>query len=256
MILTKKNGESPMKINALLTIIIVVGFVLVTGCIAQTKKDINNTTVNTTNTFTPFVNTTMKITNNTNVTNATNVTLLKGPLRISISGYPATLAVILDNQTAGNVTREKPLDLMVNEGNHSVKVCVGLICEVEYVNIIFAKRSFVDFGDRLRKDVEFPVPTVRIVEFYKNGDAVSVMIEFINPSENDLSMSADVSVGYSYIDPRSGTRKGESAQGKAMEMVRAGTRTPYRLDLYFVDGDAYNYDIPALSNIKYRTITI
>jgi outer membrane murein-binding lipoprotein Lpp len=256
MIPAKKNGESPMKISMLLTLIVVVGCVLATGCIAQTKKDVNNTTINTTNTFTPFVNATMNITNNTNVTNATNVTALKGPLRVSISGYPAALAVILDNQTVGNVSREKPLDLMVNEGSHSVKVCVVSICEVENVSIIFAKKSFIDFGDRLRKDVEFPLPTVRMVEYYKSGSTVSVILEFINPSENDLSMSAEASVGYSYIESRSGTRKGDSARGKAMESVRAGQRISHRMDLYFVDGDAYNFDEPTISNIQYKSITL
>ena len=246
-----------MKISMLLIIIVVVGCILATGCVAQTKKELNNTTVvNTSNTFSPFVNTTINITNSSNVTNATNVTALKGPLRVSISGYPAPLAVILDNQTIGTVSREKPLDIMVIEGNHSVKVCVSQICEVEYVNTVFGKKTFVDFGDRLKKDVEFPLPTARIIEYYKNGDAVTVNIEFINPSENDLTISADVSVGYSYIEGRSGLRKGDSARGKAMEVVRAGERIMYRMDLYFVEGDAYNFDIPNISNIGYTKITV
>jgi hypothetical protein len=243
-----------MKISAIIILILVVGCVLATGCIAQTKKD-NTTTVNVTNTFTPFVNTTTNITNNsnaTNSTNATNVTVLKGPLRVSISGYPAALAVILDNQTVGKVNREKPMDLMVNEGNHSVKVCAGPICEVEYVNIVFAKKSFVDFGDRLRKDVEFPEPTARILQYFKNGDGVTISMEFINPSPKEVTMSMEMSVGYSYIDSRSGTRKGESTRTSVIEIVNANSR--YRSDrtLYFVDGDAYIFDAPQLGEIKIK----
>lgn len=246
-----------MKISTFLIITVVLGCILASGCVAQTKKDNNTTTViNTSNTFSPFVNTTINITNSSNVTNMTNVTVLKGPLRVATSGYPAPLSVILDNETIGIVTREKPLDVMVIEGNHSVKVCVGQICEVEYVNTVFGKKTYVDFGDRLKKDVEYPLPTARIVEFYKNGAAVTVNIEFINPSENDLTMSADVSVGYSYIEGRSGLRKGDSARGKAMEVVRAGEHMMYRMDLYFVDGDAYNYDVPNISNIAYTKITL
>ncbi len=242
-----------MKISVLLTLFVVVGFILATGCIAQTKNDVNNTTVSTTNTFTPFINTTINITNNSN---ATNVTPLKGPLRISISGYPVPLSVILDNQTVGTVTGEKSIDLMVDEGVHTVMVCVGTLCEKENVTVVFAKKNYVDFGERLKKDVEFPLPTVRLFEYYKNSQGVTVTVEFINPSENDLSMSAEISVGYSYIDPRTDIRMGDSVRGKIIESVRSGERGSSALNLYFVDGDAYNFDPPTLSNIQYRNITL
>jgi len=252
VILAKKNGEPPMKISMLLTLVVVVGCVLATGCIAQTKKDFNNTTVNTTNTFTPFVNTTMNI---TNVTNATNVTALKGPLRVSISNFNANLAVILDNKTVGSVTPAKPLDIMVNEGNHSVTVCVGVICEVEYVNIIFAKKSFIDFGDRLKKSVEFPEPTARITDSYRDGDGVSVVVEFINPSTDNLMMSAEITVGYSYISGRTGQRGGDSARGIVYGDVNAGRRSSEVLRLYFAEGTAYMYDPPAIQKIKSNIIS-
>ena len=245
-----------MKISVLLTLFIVVGFILATGCVVQTKNDVNNTPVSTTNTFTPFVNTTINSTNNSNVTNATNVTPLKGPLRISISGYPAPLSVTLDNQTVGTVTREKPIDLMVDEGIHTVMVCVGTLCEKENVTVVFAKKSSVDFGERLKKDVEFPLPTVRLFEYYKNSQGVTVTVEFINPSESDLSMSAEISVGYSYIDPRTDIRMGDSVRGKIIESLRSGERGSSALNLYFVDGDAYNFDPPTLSNIIYKNITL
>jgi hypothetical protein len=187
-----------------------------------------------------------------NATNATNTSVLKGPLRVSISGYPAELDVIIDNKSAGLVKQEKPLDLMLEEGNHSVRVCVGQICENETVKILFAKQTYVDFGDRLRKDVEFPVPTARILEFFKNGDGVTVSVEFINPSTKDLTMTAEISVGYSYIESRSGTRKGESSRTNLMDVVDAGTRQRYSVDLYFVDGEAYNFDIPQIGQTSFK----
>jgi hypothetical protein len=243
-----------MKISMLLTLVVVIGCVLATGCIAQTKKDLNNTTVNTTNTFTPFVNTTMNSTNSTNVTNATNVTPLRGPLRVSISNFKANLVVILDNQTIGSVTTAKPLDVMVNEGNHSVKVCVGVICEEENVTIAFAKKSFIDFGERLKKDVEFPEPTARITDSYRDGDSVAVVVEFINPSIDNLRMNAEIAVGYSFISGRTGQRVGESARGVAYSDVSAGRRQSEVLHLYFAEGTSYNYDPPALQNIKFTKI--
>jgi len=248
-----------MKIITLVTLFIAVGCILATGCVAaQPKKDPTTASPAPTNTFTPFVKTTTIPGSNAPI-NATNATTtpgatskLKGPLRISISGYPVSLPVILDNQTAGKVTRENPLDLMVEEGTHNVSVCVNEICENETVTIVFAKKTFVDFGDRLRKDVEFPEPTARILQYFKNGDGVTISMEFINPSPKEVTMSMEMSVGYSYIDSRSGTRKGESTRTSVIEIVNANSR--YRSDrtLYFVDGDAYIFDAPQLGEIKIK----
>jgi len=238
-----------MKISMLLTLFIVVGCVLATGCIAQTKKDVNTSNVSPTYTLTSFANTTMNMTNTTNTTNSTK---LQGPLRVSISGYPVPLPVSIDNKTIDNVTQEKPLDFMLDEGIHTVMVCAGPICERENVTIIFAKKSFVDFGERLKRDIEFPLPTARITQYNSVGDALMVSIEFINPTQKELSMSAEVSVGYSYIEPRSGVRNGNSARGKAMRILKAGERYNYQLEVHFVDGYAYNYDDPQISNIQYK----
>jgi hypothetical protein len=246
-----------MKIIHLLTLLIAVGCILATGCVAQPKKDPGNTTVSPTITFTPFVNTTtVPGTNLTNTTNATSLNAtpkLLGPLRVSISGYNAgaPLPVLLDNQTVGNVTREKPLDLTIPEGNHSVQVCVGVICPTEHVDIVFAKRSFIDFGDRLRKEIEFPTPTVRLINYFKNGNGVGVNIEYINPTQKDLAMSAEISCGYTYIDGRTSLRMGDSVRAKSTEWVEAGRRVTSTVNLYFAYGSAYTFDEPAISEITF-----
>lgn len=244
-----------MKKLVLLTLLITVGCILATGCVAQTKKDPVNGNVSVTpNTFMPFKNATMEPGSNAtiNTTNVTNSSVLRGPLQVSISGYPAELDVIIDKKIAGQVTKAKPLELMLEEGNHNVSVCVGDICEYETVKIAFARMTFVDFGDRLRKDVEFPLPTGRILDYYKNGDGVNVVVEFINPTTKDLTMSAEISVGYSYIDYRSGTRKGESSRNSLRDSVTAGTRYQYNVNLYFVNGQSYIFDPPTIREITYK----
>ena len=178
-----------------------------------------------------------------------NITKLKGPLRISISGFNAFLDVILDNNSVGNVTMEKPLDLLIDEGNHTIKVCVGSICENEEVKIVFAKRTVIDFGDRLRKNVVFPTPTARIIDYFRSGDSVYVIVEFINPSLKPLSMTAEVSVGYSFIDERTDLRVAESTRGKAQADVKAGQRETDVLSLDFSNGYSYIFDPPALGQI-------
>ena len=74
-----------------------------------------------------------------------------GALHVSIGGYNAELPVFVDNASAGNVSMSKPLDLVVREGRHTVKVCVGILCENETVDIKFGQPVYVDFGARLKK---------------------------------------------------------------------------------------------------------
>jgi hypothetical protein len=246
-----------MKIITLLALLIAVGCVLATGCVAQPKKDPGNVTVSPTTTFTPFVNNTPGpgLNATLNVTNSTNVTAkLKGPLRVSIGSYSVDnpLPVKIDNQTVGGVMAGVPFDFMVTEGNHSVTVCVGIICPEKSVNIVFAKNSYLDFEDILKQQAEFSKPTVRILKSFKNGNGVSVDVEFINPTQKDLAISVDIGSGYTYIDSRTNVRMGESVRSKATEYVEAGRRVTRTVDLNFVYGSSYSYDEPTISGITYQ----
>ena len=53
----------------------------------------------------------------------------QGPLMVSLGGYNAELPVFIDNTSFGNVSTGKPLNVMMSEGSHTVRVCVGLVCE-------------------------------------------------------------------------------------------------------------------------------
>jgi len=246
-----------MKIITFLTLLIAVGCIFATGCVAQPKKDPGNTTVVPTNTFTPFVNTTKVPSANTtlNATNTTNVTSkLKGPLRVSVGSYSTDdpLPVSIDNISVGVVKAGFPLNLMVAEGNHSVTVCVGVICPEKNVTVEFARNTFLDFEDLLRARAEFSKPVIRILRSYRNGGGVGVELEFINPTQKDLTMSADVSVGYSYIDGRTSIRMGDSVRTRATEFVEAGRRITRTVFLDFADGSSYSYDEPAISQTTYQ----
>jgi len=246
-----------MKIITLLALLIAVGCILATGCVAQPKKDPGNTPESPNTTFAPFVNTTPVPGSNAtfNVSNATNVTSkLKGPLRVSIGSYSADkpLPVLIDNKSVGVVKAGVPADLMVDEGNHSVAVCVGVICPEKYITIVFAKRSYLDFEDLLKMKAEFSKPTVRILRSFKNGNGIGVEVEFINPTQNDLTMSVELSAGYTYIDGRTSVRMGDSVRSKAFEWVEAGHRVTRTVDLNFVYGSSYSYDEPAISETSYQ----
>jgi hypothetical protein len=114
----------------------------------------------------------------------------------------------------------------------------------------------VDFTERLQRDVEFldpfVQPTARILGCYKNGNAISLDVEFTNPSTKDLLMSVKVSCGYSYIDDRSSMRVGESAGGMLVQNVKGGQRITRSLDLYFTNGESVNYDFPAIVELTVK----
>ena len=245
-----------MKKIVFLTILITIGCILASGCVAQPKKDPGNATVSNTTSFSPFVNSTPApgfngTINATNATNATAKPKMKGPLRVSIGSYSVDqpLTVLIDNKSVGGVNVGVPLDLLIDEGNHSVAVCVGVICPEKSVIIVFAKRSYLDFEDILKQKVEFSKPTVRILKSFKNGNGIGVELEFINPTQNDLAMSAEVIAGYTFIDGRTNVRMGDSVRTTASQFVEAGRRETRTVDLYFNDGSAYNYDEPRLGEV-------
>ena len=227
-----------MKAIVPFILLIAVGFILVTGCITIAKKATSDSGLNKTINVTP-----------------SSTPDLKGSLKVSISGlaYPANLSVVLDDKTVGVVNPTNPLYLMVSEGNHIVKVCESSVCKQENVTIRFGTYLMVDFSEQIQKDAKFPnptaKPTARILEYYRNGDTISVDVEFFNPSKKDLTMSAEISVGYSYIDPRSGTRKGDSVRSKGVQNVRAGQRSTHTLDLHFASDNSLNYSSPILEEL-------
>ena len=120
------------------------------------------------------------------------------------------------------------------------------------MTIRFGRYVTVDFSERLHRDVVIMQPTARILECYKNGNALSVNIEFINPSRKDLQMSVVVSCGYSYIDARTGIKMGDSTRGTLVQNVKAGQRITNALYLNLVNGNSLSYSYPVIEEIKVK----
>jgi hypothetical protein len=218
-----------------------IGLILTAGCTtATTRNPVNQSSDTTTHSWI----------NATTTPNSTSP--LQGSLVVSVAGfsYPSNLSVILDNQTVGTVNPTSSQYLMVPEGNHTIGVCADFVCEQEQVMIRFGKYVTIDFSERLRKDVVIMHPTARVLEGYKNGDHLSLNIEFINPSKKDLQMSGVVSCGYSYIDSRSGARLGDSTRSTFVQNVKAGQRITKGLDLNLVNGNSLSYGFPVIEELK------
>jgi hypothetical protein len=176
----------------------------------------------------------------------------QGQVTVSIGGYNAVdLPVQLDGLNVGNVSLGKPLDLKTKEGNHTVSVCAGMVCEKEDVKIKFGKPAFVDFGDRLKADVEFPKPTVRISSFLVSGQELTAEVEFINPDKADHTMSATVSCVYSFVDDQS-IRRNDVVQKRISVAVDAGTRHTEEAYLYLGGGSSVIPSDPVIINVEVK----
>jgi hypothetical protein len=256
--------EHSMKLIVPFTLFMAFGFILAAGCVAMANKTAVNAAVNPTTPaeFTSYSTTSDLVLNETinDTINATanSTSTLNGSLRVSLSGitYPAILSVVLDNETVGTVNPTTPLYLMISEGDHTVMVCMSSVCEQENVTTRFGRYVTVDFSERLQKDVKFPNPTARptaqILDYFKNGNTISVNVEFINPSKEDLLMSVSISCGYRYIDDRTSIKMGDSAKGMLVQNVKAGQRITEGLDLHFVSGHSYSYDCPVIEELKIK----
>ena len=241
-----------MKIAVLLFLII--AGCLAAGCVGQMKMaGVNVPTVTPANTFTPFSNVT-PVSASSNITNSTVPSGLKGLLKISLDGWIGEFPVSVDNMSRGVVATKKPMILMMDEGNHTIEVCCGVKCEQENVTISFGEQRIIDFSERLKKDCEFLEPAARIVGYFMNGDQIAVNVEFINPTTQTLTMSAEISCGYSYIESRSNNRVGNSAQGQLFMTLNPGDRTIIMLNLNLDSGYSYNFGIPTITRVDQNNL--
>jgi hypothetical protein len=163
---------------------------------------------------------------------------LMADLIIYIGGYDAVLPAYVDNVSVGNVSPVNPLNLKVTSGIHYVKVCSGVICENAVIETKFGRPSYIDFGEQLKRDVEFPDPTVRILSASQNGNTLVVNSEFINPTRKDLTMTATISATYTFLDPETKVRTGNSVSTIQSHLVKSGERTKYQFSLYLGGGSS------------------
>ena len=227
-----------MKIIVVFTFAIVFGCILASGCVSETKKN-NDSAKNDSVSVETFASFTLP---------SPNVT--KGPLKVSLEGWVGEFPVFVDKTRAGVVATKKPLSLMLDEGNHTVEVCCGDICEKENITIQFGKHQTIDFSEQLKDDLVVPEPTVRIVNYFLNGEQISIEVEFYNPTSRTLNMSAAISCGYSYIDGRTNSRLGNSAQGYLSEIVKPCERKIPVLELSLASGPGFNYDMPTINDFS------
>ena len=150
-----------MKINGIFILIIIFGCILIGGC---TSRSLTNTTVENPATLPPASSINMTIpqvlTANTPVMEAGSPGSSQGQINISIGNYNGRLPVLIDNYHYGDVSKDNPLSLSLNEGSRTVKVCSGTVCETVVVQIKSAIKTTIDFGEKLNND--FPQGSLNV----------------------------------------------------------------------------------------------
>jgi hypothetical protein len=234
-----------MKSSVLFSLILVTGCMLATGCVTETNESPVTGTVSPAITplITPF------ITMTTVPTPAGMV--YQGQLTVSIGGWRGEFPVSVDTMDVGVVTTDKPLILMIEEGNHSVELCCNMRCEQETVDIRFGKQRTIDFSDQLKRDLKYAVPTAEIIGYHPVSDQITIDVEFVNPTPKPLTMSADVTCGYSYVDSRDYNKIRNVAEGHVTATVDGCDRITQTLRFSLGSGYDYVYDnFPTITNVR------
>ncbi|MCK9593984.1 MAG: hypothetical protein M0Q91_18440 [Methanoregula sp.] len=212
---------------------LVVGCVLASGCATQTKSGNDTVPLSPSQTFTRFT-----------------VPGTEGPLKISVGGLTGKFPVSVDRLSVGVVSAGSPITLTMPEGNYTVEVCCGKICEHENVSVRFGRQRTVDVSEQLKKDLGSSGPAVRMAGYFLSGNQLTVNVEFINPTTETLTMSADVACAYSYIEGRNYNRVGSLSQGRLVATVNACDRVTETQDFDFVSGSSYVYDVPVVTLVS------
>jgi hypothetical protein len=234
-----------MKSSVLFSLILVTGCILAAGCL--TEPEVAPITGNVSPTPAPAI--TPSVTMTTVPTPAG--TDYKGKLTVSIGGWYGEFPVSVDTMDVGVVATDKPLILMLEEGNHTVELCCNMRCEQETVDIRFGKQRFIDFSEQLKRDLKYAVPTAEIVSYRPFRDHITIDVEFINPTPKPLTMSADISCGYSYVENTNFNRIRNVAEGQVTATVNGCDRTTQTLRFSLGSGYNYVYDnAPTITNIR------
>ena len=233
-----------MKSSVLFSCIMVTGCLLVSGCAMEIPGSNLTPKASQSPAVIPFVNITTLPTPAAMDTN--------GKLTVSVGGWLGEFPVSVDTMYVGDVSTDMPLVLMLEEGNHTVELCCNMRCEQETVDIRFGKQRIVDFSEQLKRDLEFASPTAQLAGYRPDNDQMMIDVEFINPTPDPLTMSADVSASYSYIQTTNYYRMSGVARGHATATVDGCERATETVRFYLPNGYGYVYaKVPTITNITF-----
>jgi hypothetical protein len=161
----------------------------------------------------------------------------------------------LDGNDTGTLTQSTPFTMRLPQGSHTVRVCVESVCDTVEVQITALKSTTIDLSSKLSDLAANTKPSVKVIDTTPASNQILVSVEFFNPGQDDLSMTAVVVCPYQYGGGNLGSGTA-SGSGIARAEVPAGGRQQTIVTIVLPDeiGTVYVGATPTLSNFQYSKV--
>jgi hypothetical protein len=180
-----------------------------------------------------------------------------GTLTVMAPAFTGKATLNLDGNDSGTLTQSTPFTVQLPPGNHKLIVCVGSACDLEDFQINATKVTLLDMSKRLSDFAANSEPSVKVVDTTPASNQILVSVQFVNPTQDDLTMTAVVVCPYQYGGGKLGSGT-SSGSGVAQADVPAGGRvlTIVTIGLSNEIGTVYVGATPTLSNFRFSKTVI
>jgi len=179
----------------------------------------------------------------------------QGILTVSAQAFTGTATLNLDGNDTGTLTQSTPFTVRLPPGSHTIRVCVESVCDTEVVQITALKSTTIDLSSKLSDLAANTKPSVKVIDTTPASNQILVNVEFSNPGQDDLTMTAVVVCPYQYGGGKLGSGTA-SGSGVARAEVPAGGRVRTIVTIILPDdiGTVYVGATPTLSNFQYSKV--
>jgi|WetSurMetagenome_2_1015567.scaffolds.fasta_scaffold14450_5 hypothetical protein len=186
---------------------------------------------------------------------ATPVQEFLGTLTVSAQAFTGKATLNLDGNDTGTLTQSTPFTVRLPQGSHVIRVCVESVCDTEQVQVTALKTTTVDLSSKLSDLAANTKPSAKVVDTTPASNQILVSVQFSNPGQDDLTMTAVVVCPYQYGGGKLGSGTA-SGSGVARADVAAGGRVVTLVTIVLPDeiGTVYVSAIPTLSNFQYSNV--
>ena len=178
-----------------------------------------------------------------------------GTLSVTAQAFTGTATLNLDGNDAGSLTQSTPFSVQLPQGSHTLKVCVGPACDLEVVQINATKVTYLDLSAKIADLAANEKPSVKIIDTTPAANQILVTLQFVNPTTEDLTMTAVVVCNYQYNGGKFGSGTA-SGSGIAKADVGSGGRvlTIATIALSNDIGTVYVGGAPTISSFQYASV--
>jgi hypothetical protein len=180
-----------------------------------------------------------------------------GTLMVMAPSFTGKATLNLDGNDSGTLTQSTPFTVQLSPGNHKLITCVGSVCDLEDFQINATKVTTLDMSKRLSDFAANAEPSVKVIDTTPASNQILVSVQFVNPTKDDLTMTAVVVCPYQYGGGKLGSGT-SSGSGIARVDVAAGGRavTIVTIGLSNEIGTVYVGATPTISNFRFSKTVI